>query len=429
MTDDKYDKFIKDTMQNQPIINIGMIGHVANGKSTLVNAITGTSTQKHSDEKEKNITIRIGYANAKIFKCQYCKPPEAFQSTKSSDTSYNCKICNGQTDLISHVSFTDVPGHNIFMSTMLNGTCAMDYAIMIESASNGTIPAPQTIEHYQITKQIGIPIEFVCLNKIDLVRDKQKVLLMMNELRKFTENNIPVIPISGTLECNIDVICEYISQLQIPKKNLSEDFKMLVIRSFNVNNAKTLISEMKGGVIGGTLVRGVLNVGQEVILFPGHIVRNDHETTWNYRPVRSTVISIHTDKSKLQYAIPGGLIGVELTIDPGITKDDILVGQIVFSKNKVTSEIKIYENIRIKFKNLTSDNIQNSIDVIVNVNSNNIDGNITEYTSDIMTINLKTPICVELNDIITVNRPLTSGGIFILGTGNVIDGIESKLIN
>ncbi len=79
-----YDEFIKNTMIHQPMVNIGMVGHVANGKSCVVKSIAGEATQRHSSEKEKNITIKLGYTNAKIYKCPKCSRPECYQSTSSS---------------------------------------------------------------------------------------------------------------------------------------------------------------------------------------------------------------------------------------------------------------------------------------------------------------------------------------------------------
>ena len=132
-----YNVFIKETMQKQPTCNVGTGGHVSNGKSSIVKSVSGQKTQKHTAELERNITIHLGYANAKIWKCSgECLEPECYQSSPSSVFEYECNVCGTRAELVNHISFTDVPGHNSFMSTMLNGTCVMDYAIMVESAAN-----------------------------------------------------------------------------------------------------------------------------------------------------------------------------------------------------------------------------------------------------------------------------------------------------
>ena len=135
---------LNDIMNDQPTMNIGMIGSVSDGKSTIVRTLTSTDTQRHSSEKKSNKTINLGYANAKIFMCLSCPKPDCFQSHPSEVYNPKCQICNGDMTLKKHVSFVDVPGHNSLMAAMLNGTCVMDSTIIVEAVSNKEIPAPQT---------------------------------------------------------------------------------------------------------------------------------------------------------------------------------------------------------------------------------------------------------------------------------------------
>jgi translation initiation factor 2 subunit 3 len=160
-------------MFNQPIINIGMIGHVSDGKSTLTKSLTGVQTQRYAKEQETNITIRLGYANAKIYKCDKCEPPSCYYSigSGSKQTDTNCKICKTSGHLVNHVSFVDCPGHNSFMGTMMNGTSVMDYTITVESAVNKIFPAPQTVQHLNAIESNNIPNVAMVLNKIDLVNE------------------------------------------------------------------------------------------------------------------------------------------------------------------------------------------------------------------------------------------------------------------
>lgn len=113
-------------IQNQATINIGTIGHVAHGKSTVVKAISGVQTVRFKNELERNITIKLGYANAKVFKCDEptCPRPGNYKSTKSDkEQGFPCDRvgCLGRMRLERHVSFVDCPGHDILMATMLNG--------------------------------------------------------------------------------------------------------------------------------------------------------------------------------------------------------------------------------------------------------------------------------------------------------------------
>lgn len=433
LTGNELDKFIFNTMLNQPILNIGTIGHVSNGKSTIVKDISGASTQRHTSEKIRNITIRLGYANAKIWKCPKCIPPLCYQSTSSGEFIYECKHCSNECELIRHVSFTDCPGHNLFMSTMLNGTCVMNYTILVESCGNDIIPAPQTLEHYGIVKKIGILPKLICLNKIDLFsKSKQKAQDVINKLKQFFINNgddIPIIPVSATLNCNIDVLCEYIAKFPIPQKDLTENFKMLIIRSFNINTPETNLCHLKGGVVGGSLTKGIITTDQNVIIYPGYVKRNNY-LNWTYTPIKCKVLSIKSDNNVLGYAISGGLIGVQLDIDPGMTGDDKLIGQVMFRENHNGDKINVFEKIQIKYNKIdNSINIKQNDILYVNINSNNIKCTVIESDDNTMTLDMEKPVCIQIEDSITLNVSRGRDSIHIFGHGIIINGILCNRIN
>ena len=109
-----------EVISRQATINIGTIGHVAHGKSTVVKAISGVKTVRFKNEMERNITIKLGYANAKIYKCLECPEPDCYQSYSSStEDAPPCKHCANPLTLQRHISFVDCPGHDILMATML----------------------------------------------------------------------------------------------------------------------------------------------------------------------------------------------------------------------------------------------------------------------------------------------------------------------
>ena len=112
----------------QATINIGTIGHVAHGKSTVVKAISGVQTVRFKNELERNITIKLGYANAKIYECSVCARPSRYQSFGSGEPAeMPCKKCDGGIlRVVRHVSFVDCPGHDVLMATMLSGAAVMD---------------------------------------------------------------------------------------------------------------------------------------------------------------------------------------------------------------------------------------------------------------------------------------------------------------
>lgn len=410
----------------QPEIIIGLIGSVSNGKSTLVKATTGTTTQRHAKEKQSNKTIRVGYANIKFFKCTNCAEPECYKSVNSSEVTHLCEVCGTPCDFQTHVSFTDVPGHNLYMATMLNGTCAMDYAIIVESCANEQIPSAQTIEHYEILRKKGIRTVLVCLNKVDLmVKFPKKVKQLMEILRNFVFDRekiiVPVIPISGTLNCNIDIVREYICKLPIPLRDTESKPKLFAIRSFNVNLPKTPIENLKGGVIGGCLKRGVLKVGDQLTLSPGYTHRGP-DGGWENNPINCRVLTIDSEQVELDYATQGGLIGVQLDIDPALAGNDKLVGQMLYSPCE-SEKYKVYEQISILYtilKNITincGDNLQ------INVNANNVMATVCDIDDTIIRLSLEFPICVENEDSVTLSVASGGGGINIFASGKIVDGI------
>lgn len=417
---------------------IGVIGSVSNGKSTVIKSLTGLATQRHAKEKQSNKTIRVGYANAKIFKCEVCASPDCYQSVKSSESNCLCKMCKNECTFQTHVSFTDIPGHNLFMATMLNGTCAMDYAIMIESCENEQIPSPQTIEHYNILKQKGIKTIFVCLNKIDqMVKTPKKVKQIMATLRKFIFDSegviVPIIPISGTMNCNMDIVCEYICKTKLPEKDIISNPKLFAIRTFNVNLPRAQITELKGGVMGGCLQRGTLKVGDELILSPCYTqkttdeCRNATGINWNYIPCKCKVLSIDSEQVELDYAIPGGLIGVQLDIDPALTGNDCIVGHVLF-KECEQYKYKVYEGIKIAYEKMKDREIKIGDILQINANANNVKCVVYEIDESFVKLELEKPICVENDDTVTVSIPSSGGCINIFACGKIVDGIESIIL-
>jgi len=124
-----------EVISRQATINIGTIGHVAHGKSTVVKALSGVQTVRFKNELERNITIKLGYANAKVYKCSNpeCPRPGNYRSYGSGkEDNPMCERfgCNSPMVLQRHVSFVDCPGHDILMATMLNGAAVMDAALL-----------------------------------------------------------------------------------------------------------------------------------------------------------------------------------------------------------------------------------------------------------------------------------------------------------
>ncbi|CAH8668415.1 unnamed protein product [Dicrocoelium dendriticum] len=257
-----------EVISRQATINIGTIGHVAHGKTTVVRAISTVHTIRHKNELIRNITIKLGYANAKIYKCNNgeCPRPACYRSFGSTtEDSLPCQRpeCGGTLVLQRHVSFVDCPGHDILMATMLNGAAVMDAALLL-IASNEPCPQPQTSEHLAAVEIMRLKYIIILQNKIDLIKESQ-AREQYEQILQFIKGTVaegaPVVPISAQLKYNIDVVCDYIvNHIPVPVRDFTSAPRLIVIRSFDVNKPGCEVDDLRGGVAGGSILRGVLKV-------------------------------------------------------------------------------------------------------------------------------------------------------------------------
>ncbi|XP_043927766.1 eukaryotic translation initiation factor 2 subunit 3 [Protopterus annectens] len=257
-----------EVISRQATINIGTIGHVAHGKSTVVKAISGVHTVRFKNELERNITIKLGYANAKVYKLDdpSCPRPECYRSCGSStpdEFPTDIPGTKGNFKLVRHVSFVDCPGHDILMATMLNGAAVMDAALLL-IAGNESCPQPQTSEHLAAIEIMKLKHILILQNKIDLVKESQ-AKEQYEQIIAFVQGTVaegaPIIPISAQLKYNIEVVCEYIvNKIPVPVRDFTSEPRLIVIRSFDVNKPGCEVDDLKGGVAGGSILKGVLKV-------------------------------------------------------------------------------------------------------------------------------------------------------------------------
>lgn len=343
-----------EVISRQATINIGTIGHVAHGKSTVVKAISGVQTVRFKNELERNITIKLGYANAKIYKCEddRCPRPMCYKAYGSGKE--DCPMCdvpgfeNSRMKLLRHVSFVDCPGHDILMATMLNGAAIMDGALLL-IAANESCPQPQTSEHLAAVEIMRLQHIIILQNKVDLVQEN--VAINQHEaIQRFIQGTVadgaPVVPISAQLKYNIDVVCENIvKKIPIPVRDFTSAPNMIVIRSFDVNKPGSEVDEIKGGVAGGSILKGVLRVNQNIEVRPGIVVKDENDNI-KCTPIYSRIVSLFAEQNELQFAVPGGLIGVGTTMDPTLTRADRLVGQVL---GEVGSLPEVYVELEVNF--------------------------------------------------------------------------------
>ncbi|CAI0389126.1 unnamed protein product, partial [Linum tenue] len=279
---------------------------------------------RFKNELERNITIKLGYANAKIYK--------AYGSGKEDNPS--CDVPgfeNARMKLLRHVSFVDCPGHDILMATMLNGAAIMDGALLL-IAANESCPQPQTSEHLAAVEIMRLKHIIILQNKVDLVQENVAINqheAIQNFIQGTVAEGAPVVPISAQLKYNIDVVCEYIvKKIPVPKRDFTLPPNMIVIRSFDVNKPGFEVDDIKGGVAGGSILTGVLKVNQYIEVRPG-IVLKDENGNMKCTPIYTRIVSLFAEQNELQFAVPGGLIGVGTTMDPTLTRADRLVGQVL----------------------------------------------------------------------------------------------------
>ena len=249
----------------QPEVNIGLVGHVDHGKTTLTQALTGEWTDRHSEELRRGISIKLGYADAAFYRCPGAPEPECYRTDASCPGGEEAKFLRA-------VSFVDAPGHETLMATMLSGAAIMDEALLLV-AGNEKVPQPQTQEHLYALDIIGVRKVVVVQNKIDLV-NPEKAEENYRQIVEFLKGSpiatAPIVPVSANHRVNIDALIETIqATIPTPSRDATKPPLMYVARSFDVNRPGIAVSKLRGGVLGGSLVQGRLKVGDEIEIRPG----------------------------------------------------------------------------------------------------------------------------------------------------------------
>ncbi|CAI0465084.1 unnamed protein product [Linum tenue] len=408
-----------EVISRQATINIGTIGHVAHGKSTVVKAISGVQTVRFKNELERNITIKLGYANAKIYKCEddRCPRPMCYKAYGSGkEDNPSCDVPgfeSARMKLLRHVSFVDCPGHDILMATMLNGAAIMDGALLL-IAANESCPQPQTSEHLAAVEIMRLKHIIILQNKVDLVQEN--VAINQHEsIQKFIQGTVaegaPVVPISAQLKYNIDVVCEYIiKKIPVPKRDFTLPPNMIVIRSFDVNKPGFEVDEIKGGVAGGSILTGVLKVNQYIEVRPG-IVLKDENGNMKCTPIYTRIVSLFAEQNELQFAVPGGLIGVGTTMDPTLTRADRLVGQVlgdIGSLPDVFVELEVKRLIGVRTKGSEKQGKVSKLAkaeiLMLNIGSMSTGARVLAVKNDLAKLQLTSPVCTSKGEKIALSR-------------------------
>lgn len=390
----------------QPEINIGMVGHVDHGKTTLVQTLSGKWTDTHSEEVKRGITIRLGYADVSFYKCDKCEGSDAYGTTPE------CKHCKGKAKLVRKISLVDAPGHESLMATMLCGANIMDGALLLVSAAEGC-PQPQTREHLQALEIMGIQNVIVIQNKIDLVKEEE-AKKNFDEIKAFLKGtkfeNVPIIPMSAIHGINIDALVQTIEEkFKTPKRDLSAKPLMYVARSFDINKPGATPEKLVGGVIGGSIKQGQFTEGMDIEIVPGYEVQEKNQKIW--KPLRSKIVSIMTGGQKVPSATPGGSVALMTLLDPSVVKSDKLVGSVIStpgSSPEVRYELRLQPHLLARVvgakDKLVVEPIKLAELLMLNVNSAATVGQVKELGKNVVKCALRKPVCAEKGARVAIGR-------------------------
>ena len=398
---------LSKSKSKQPEVNIGMVGHVDHGKTTLTQALSGTWTDTHSEERKRGISIKLGYADTSF---HVTKDGEHYAKGKHPDGD------KGKGDLLRVVSFVDAPGHETLMAVMISGASIMDGALLLVAATE-KCPQPQTKEHLAALEIAGIENIVVVQNKIDIV-SKERAIESYNEIKDFVSGTIaedaPIIPVSAHHDVNLDILIETIEKtIPTPDRTEDESGLMYVARSFDVNRPGSRPTEIRGGVIGGSIVEGSFSVGDSILIAPGRRIQEgedpmgatkDHNRRhpgWRQRP---------------EDCFAGGLCGVSTPLDPLATKADDLSGQVMAREGELPP---IWEELSLELelleKMVSGDDIEGGIRplqpnemLMVNSATATSVGTVANIKGKKAKLALRLPICAKEGSRITLSRRVGS---------------------
>jgi translation initiation factor 2 subunit 3 len=382
-------------LPRQPEVNIGTSGHVDHGKTTLTQAITGIWASAHSEELKRGITIKVGYADAALYRCT------EDHGVGSYSTSAKCPICGRKTTFLRAVSFVDCPGHESLMTNMLAGAFLMDGALLV-IAANEAVPKPQTREHLQALQMLGMKKIVIAQNKVDLVSDAEAEKNHA-QIEKFVGGTVaedaPIVPISAQQRLNIDALIEALEDvIPTPKRDVGASPLMYVVRSFDVNRPGAEIPSLSGGVLGGSLTRGELEVGEEVELKPGMI----EERSGKYVPIITKVSSLQTGAGIAERVGPGGLVAIGTHLDPTFTKGDQMVGSVIGTPGTlpdtlehITLDVALLETAVGATELVKVDKVRLGEAVRLNLGTASALATATSVRGEVVELDLKKPVAVE----------------------------------
>jgi len=312
------------------------------------------------------------------------------------------------------------------MAVVISGAAIMDGALLL-IAVNETCPQPQTEEHLMALDIVGAKNIVIVQNKIDLVT-KEEARKNYEEILKFVEGtcaeNSPIIPVSAHHEVNMDVLIKAIEEyIPTPERDKSKPPLMYTARSFDVNKPGTPPSQLRGGVIGGSLKQGVLRVGDTIEIRPGRRIEEHGKVV--YEPVVTEVSSLITGGEMVEEAGPGGLIGVGTYLDPSLTKADAMAGKVVGKEgqlppvfSQLQMDVFLLDRVIGEKEKKRMDEIKINEPLMLNVGTATTVGMVKVRKKDYLEVDLKIPVCAEEGQRVAISRNIM-GRWRLIGYGEI----------
>ena len=299
--------------RNKPHVNIGTIGHVDHGKTTLTAAITKVMSEV--------------YGSAAVAFDEIDKAPEE----KARGITISTAHVEYETDA-RHYAHVDCPGHADYVKNMITGAAQMDGAILVVNAADG--PMPQTREHILLARQVGVPALVVFLNKVDQVDDEELLELVEMEIREllsdydFPGDDIPIVAGSALAALEgrddnigkdklVELMQEVDNYIPEPERDKDKPFLMPVEDVFSISG--------RGTVVTGRVERGVINVGDEIEIVG---IKDTSKTTCT---------GVEMFRKLLDSGEAGDNIGALLR---GVSRDDVQRGQVLSKPGSITPHTK-----------------------------------------------------------------------------------------
>ena len=387
-------------------INVGIVGHIDHGKTTLVQRLTGVWSSRHSEELKRGITIKLGYADNVVYE---------------DKGVYNIEK---KGKAVRHVSFVDAPGHEMLMATMLSGAAIIDAAILVVAANEGI--KPQTREHLMALQAKKIKNLIVVQNKIDLVDRKQAEnnYKEIKELLKGKYDDAPIVPVSAQQGVNIDELLKAIVNVKIPERDLKGDPIFIVARSFDINKPGTKPEKLSGAVLGGTLKSGILKVGEEIEIKPGRIVKEANQT--RYQSITTRITKLFNGSQEVRELTPGGSMSIETELDMSLGKGDALARNVV-SKPGVLKEIEgiikidytLFPEVFGIGGHTKVDGLKVSETLMLSVNTSITGGAVKTIKGNVLELSIKVPIVAFKGDNVGIARSI-NGHWRLIGYGSIL---------